>query len=123
LPLQREAEAQVRRQLARLNEASAQKQSSNAHNAAALVLNPKNGDVLTLVGSPDYFDATIDGAVNAALALRQPGSALKPLTYAAAFEQGYAPATVLADVRTAFVTREGEPYVPVNYDRRFHGPV
>jgi len=123
LPLQREAEAQVRRQLARLNEANAQKQSSNAHNAAALVLNPKNGDVLTLVGSPDYFDATIDGAVNAALALRQPGSALKPLTYAAAFEQGYAPATVLADVRTAFATREGEPYVPVNYDRRFHGPV
>jgi 1A family penicillin-binding protein len=123
LPLQRDAEAQVRRQLSALNESSPQRRPSNANNAAVLVLDPKSGDVLAMVGSPSYFDAAIDGAVNASLALRQPGSALKPLTYAAAFAQGYSPATVLSDVRTAFVTREGDPYVPVNYDRRFHGPV
>jgi membrane carboxypeptidase/penicillin-binding protein PbpC len=80
-----------------------------------------------MVGSPDYFDPTIDGAVNAALALRQPGSAIKPVTYAAAFDPqrdtSLTPASVLLDVRTSFPTREGTPYVPQNYDQRFHGPV
>jgi membrane carboxypeptidase/penicillin-binding protein PbpC len=76
-----------------------------------------------MVGSPDYADASIDGAVNVALALRQPGSAIKPLTYAAALERGFTPATMVTDVRTAFTTREGLPYVPVNYDYRYHGPV
>ena len=78
-----------------------------------------------MVGSPDFFDASIDGAVNATLAPRQPGSALKPFTYAAAFSapNPWTPATVLLDVRTAFPTREGTPYVPLNYDRAFHGPV
>jgi membrane carboxypeptidase/penicillin-binding protein len=54
---------------------------------------------------------------------RQPGSAIKPLTYAAAFQADYTPATMLLDVRTTFFTREGDAYVPVNYDQRFHGPV
>ena len=80
-----------------------------------------------MVGSPDYFDPVIDGAVNAALTLRQPGSAIKPVTYAAAFdprrEHPLTAASVLLDVRTAFPTREGLPYVPLNYDRHFHGPV
>jgi membrane carboxypeptidase/penicillin-binding protein len=85
-----------------------------------------------MVGSPNYFDARIDGAMNAALALRQPGSALKPLTYAAAMDPARAAAagrdpltaaSVIADVRTAFLTAEGEPYVPQNYDMQWHGPV
>ena len=123
LDLQRQAEAHLRRHLAALNKPSAQSEGHNARNAAALVLDPRDGAVLAMVGSPDYFDATIDGAVNAVFALRQPGSALKPFTYAAAFEMGYSPASVLADVRTVFLTKEGAPYVPVNYDRRYHGPV
>jgi membrane carboxypeptidase/penicillin-binding protein PbpC len=61
--------------------------------------------------------------VNAALALRQPGSALKPFTYAASFEQGLSPATPVADVRTVFRTYEGNPYLPLNYDNQFHGLV
>ena len=96
----------------------------NARNAAVLALDPQTGDILALVGSPDYFSARIDGAVNGTTALRQPGSAIKPLTYAAAFERGdLTPATMMLDVRTAFVTREGTPYVPLNYDLRFRGPV
>lgn len=96
----------------------------NVRNAALVALDPASGEILAMVGSPDYFSARIDGAVNGATALRQPGSAIKPITYAAAFEQGtYAPATMLWDLRTAFVTREGEPYVPYNYDLQFHGPV
>jgi len=101
-------------------------------NAAVVVLNPQTGEILAMLGSPDYFDPRIDGAVNATTATRQPGSSIKPLTYAAAFDpqiaaaHGYPPlnpASMVVDVRTAFVTREGQPYVPENYDRTWRGPV
>ena len=101
-------------------------------NAAVVVLDAHDGSIRVMVGSPDYFNAAIDGALNATIALRQPGSALKPLTYAAALDParaaatGRAPmtaATVLADVRTGFITAEGQPYVPQNYDLQWHGPV
>jgi 1A family penicillin-binding protein len=95
----------------------------NVHNAALVALDPNTGEILAMLGSPNYFDLEIDGAVNCALAPRQPGSSIKPITYAAAFAQGYTPATMILDVRTAFTTREGEPYVPLNYDLTFHGPV
>ncbi len=104
----------------------------NVRNAAVVVLTPDTGEVLTMLGSPDYFDARIDGAVNATMATRQPGSSIKPLTYAAAFDpdiaaaNGYqplTPATMMLDVRTAFVTKVGQPYVPQNYDRTWRGPV
>ena len=101
----------------------------NVRNAALVALDPQTGEVVAMVGSPDYFSASIAGAVNGATALRQPGSSIKPLTYAAAFEQAalglgdFTPATMVLDVRTAFVTREGTPYVPLNYDLIFRGPV
>jgi penicillin-binding protein 1C len=97
----------------------------NANNAAVVVLDPSSGDILAMVGSPDYFDRAISGAVNAAIALRQPGSAIKPLTYAAAFETvpGFTAATPIIDVERPFPTREGLPYVPENYDRRHVGPI
>ncbi|MCS7057219.1 MAG: transglycosylase domain-containing protein [Thermoflexales bacterium] len=98
--------------------------SHNANNAALVALDPRTGEILAMVGSPDYFDARISGAVNGAIALRQPGSAIKPITYAAAFAKGMlTAATPIYDVRTAFPTREGLPYVPINYDRRHHGPI
>jgi membrane carboxypeptidase/penicillin-binding protein len=93
------------------------------HNTALVALDPNTGEILAMLGSPDYFDPEIDGAVNCSLAPRQPGSSIKPITYAAAFAQGYTPATMILDVRTAFLTKEGEPYVPLNYDLTFHGPV
>lgn len=96
----------------------------NVRNAAVVVLDPQTGEILAMVGSPDYFSARIDGAVNGTTALRQPGSAIKPITYAAAFaSREMTAATVVWDVRTAFLTREGEPYVPKNYDLQYHGPV
>lgn len=104
----------------------------NVRNAAVVVLDPTTGEILAMLGSPDYFDSRIDGAVNATMATRQPGSSIKPLTYAAAFDPGIAaangyrpltPATMMVDVRTAFVTKEGQPYVPQNYDRTWRGPV
>ena len=95
----------------------------NVHNAALVALDPSTGEILAMLGSPNYFDPQIDGAVNCALTPRQPGSSIKPITYAAAFARGYTPATMILDVRTAFLTKEGEPYVPLNYDLTFHGPV
>ncbi len=96
----------------------------NVRNAALVALSPQTGEILAMLGSPDYFSSRIDGAVNGTTALRQPGSSIKPITYAAAFERGaFTPATMLWDLRTAFVTAEGTPYVPYNYDLQFRGPV
>lgn len=94
-------------------------------NGAAIVMDPKTGQILAMVGNTDYFDTSIDGNYNDALANRQPGSSLKPIMYATAFEKGYTPATEVMDVKTDFPT--GDPthptYTPVNYDGKFHGPV
>ncbi|MGQ9665904.1 MAG: penicillin-binding protein 1C [Anaerolineae bacterium] len=124
LDFQRIAQDVVRRRLEELNQPDEQGVRRRVDNAAVVILDPKAGDILAMVGSPDYTNARISGAVNAALALRQPGSALKPFTYAAAFEKGiYTPATMILDVPTNFLTREGKVYTPQNYDLRFHGPV
>jgi 1A family penicillin-binding protein len=96
----------------------------NVRNAALVALDPQTGEILAMVGSPDYFSARIDGAVNGTTALRQPGSSIKPITYAAAFAQGdFTTATMMLDVRTSFLTAEGTAYVPMNYDLQFRGPV
>ncbi|MFZ6031310.1 MAG: penicillin-binding protein 1C [Chloroflexota bacterium] len=99
----------------------------NLNSAALVALNPTSGEILALVGSPDYFDAENGGAINMALAPRQPGSSIKPLVYAAAFDpmsaQPWTPATLILDVYTTFATRKGEPYTPKNYDGLEHGPV
>lgn len=122
LDWQHAAEAIARRHLARLKE---EQPASNVNDAALVALDPHTGEILAMLGSPDYFDARISGAINMALAPRQPGSAIKPITYAAAFsgENPWTAATMILDVRTSFPTREGTPYVPENHDRRYHGPV
>ncbi|MDZ4295962.1 MAG: PBP1A family penicillin-binding protein [Patescibacteria group bacterium] len=94
-----------------------------AKNAAAVMIDPRQGDILALVGSRDYFDETTDGNVNVALALRQPGSAFKPLAYAVALEKGYRPETILFDVETNFGIPPAPAYIPRNYDGRVRGPV
>ncbi len=96
----------------------------NATNGAVVVLDSKTGDILALVGSYDFNDEKF-GKFNAALGLRQPGSAIKPITYATAFEKGYTPATVLMDVKTEFSSGSStdKPYTPVNYDGKFRGPM
>jgi membrane peptidoglycan carboxypeptidase len=94
-----------------------------ANNAAAVMIRPSTGEILAMVGSVDFTDQSIDGQVNMATSPRQPGSSFKPYTYAAAFEQGYAPATLVYDVRTAFPIAGAAPYVPENFDMAFHGPM
>lgn len=99
-------------------------------NGAALVTNPKNGEILAMVGSKNYFDSSADGNVNVTTALRQPGSSIKVVTYAAALEnaapaggQGFTAATILDDSPIVYQQPGGTPYAPVNYDGKFHGPV
>lgn len=95
----------------------------NVTSASVVVLDTRTGDILAMVGSQDFFASDIDGQVNRALALRQPGSTLKPFVYALALEQGDTLATTVADIETTFATKEGTPYIPRNYDYQEHGLV
>ena len=117
----------VQKQLYALNHPADTTLPANANNAAVVALNPITGEVLTMLGSPDFFDEEIDGAVNVAMAYRQPGSTLKPFTYAEAmnpkYEDPYTAATMILDVKTPFITNKLESYTPANYGLVEHGPV
>ncbi len=104
----------------------------NAENAALVAIDPKTGQILSMVGSRDYFDPAIDGNYNIALAPRQPGSSFKPFVYAAALLKGYTPESVVFDLPTQFSTTcaptdvynsEAPCYAPGNYDDKFRGPM
>ena len=94
----------------------------NATDAALVAIEPRTGRILAWVGSATDGDPTHGGEIDMVRTPRQPGSALKPLLYAAAFEHGYTAATPLLDVPSTFATDEG-PYTPANFDRSFHGVV
>lgn len=95
-----------------------------AHSVAVAVLDNASGEWLAWEGSGDYFGESFGGAIDGVVSPRQPGSALKPFTYALAFENGLSPATVLADVPSHFPTaEEGIVYTPHNYDNRYRGPL
>lgn len=100
------------------------RQTMNAHNAAVVVLNAPTAEILAMVGSIDYWDPSIDGQVNVAVAPRMPGSAIKVFTYAAAYEDGYLPASRVNDTFTLFDRGPGlGPYAPHNYNGAFNGLV
>lgn len=99
------------------------KKAFSASNAALVAIDPRNGDVLCMVGSNDYFDTESDGNVNVAIRERQPGSSFKPFVYATAFAKGYLPETILFDVKTNFGSHGGKDYTPNNYNGSFSGPV
>ncbi len=113
--LQTQAELAVAEQVAALAD-------RHVTNGALVSLRPTTGEILVMVGSDNYDDPT-DGQINMALRPRQPGSSIKSLTYALAFEKGWTPATLLWDVPTEFPDGANPPYKPVNYDGRFHGGV
>ena len=93
-----------------------------ATNAALVAVNSRDGNIMAMVGSKNYYDESIDGQVNVTISPRQPGSAFKPFVYAAAFLKGYQPETMILDARTNFGRDgSGRPYIPRNYDGKFHG--
>ena len=128
--IEEKVETIVKEQLAKLK-------GYNVGNGAAMVTDPKTGAILAMAGGKDYFgDSEPEGCtpgkncvfepnVNLSTSERQPGSSMKPVVYAAAFEKGLNPATMLMDVKTDFPS--GDPsnptYSPVNYDGKYNGPV
>lgn len=118
------------------------KEKFNASNTAIVAIDPKTGQILAMVGSKDYFKNEDDGNFNVAFAHRQPGSAIKPFVYAAAFKKGYTPETVVFDLQTEFNPKcaykyatsstvssssssdnKDDCYMPENYDKKLRGPV
>src|SRR3990167_6681610 len=107
----------------------------NGKNAALVALDPKTGQILTMVGSRDYFDKMIDGNYNIATANRQPGSSFKPFIYATAFNKGFTPETAFFDLPTEFQTTcdatgkafpghdQKDCYMPDNYDGKYRVPM
>ncbi len=101
----------------------------NAKDGALVAIKPSTGEILSMVGSADFYNDSIQGQVNMATSqTRQPGSSIKPLTYLAAFEKGWTPSTLIWDIPSDFPPSgdpndQRNPYSPVNYDGRFHGPV
>ena len=96
------------------------------NNGSMVAINPKTGEILAMVGSADYYNKDIDGQVNVATALRQPGSSFKPITYAAAFStRKWVPTTTVLDqpITRADPTAKNGLYKPQNYDEKFHGVV
>ncbi|MBI2011647.1 PBP1A family penicillin-binding protein [Candidatus Daviesbacteria bacterium] len=93
----------------------------NVTNGAAMVTDAKTGQILAMVGSKNYFDLKL-GNYNVTTAERQPGSSIKPVTYATAFKMGYSPGNILLDTPTVF-KNAWETYAPINYDGKFHGAV
>ncbi|OGD10619.1 hypothetical protein A2397_06070 [Candidatus Amesbacteria bacterium RIFOXYB1_FULL_44_23] len=95
----------------------------NINNGAAVVLDVKTGEVLAMVGSKNWGDPDYDGKYNVVTALRQPGSAIKPVVYATALRKGYTASSLLMDTKTSFPGGDKPEYVPENYDGKFRGPV
>ncbi len=119
--LQSQAEQIVKNQVANLAE-------KHVTDAALVAIKPATGEILAMVGSADFYNDAIAGQINMAISPRQPGSSIKPLTYVAAFEKGWTPATVIWDVPSEFPpsglsTDTRPPYKPTNYDLKAHGPV
>lgn len=92
-------------------------------NGSALITKPNTGEIISLVGSKDYYDNEIDGQVNITTALRQPGSSIKPINYATGLLLGWPTSLVYLDVPTCFNVNGQKSYCPKNYDNTFRGPV
>lgn len=117
LDLQEKAQTAVSEEITKV-------ESLHITNGAAVVLDSQTGEILSMVGSKNFNDPNYDGQVNVTLSLRQPGSAIKPVTYLTAFKKGYTPSSMIMDVPTTFPGGVGQPdYTPVNYDGKYRGPM
>lgn len=116
ISIQHTAEQIIREELQKIKQL-------NISNAAVVVTNPSTGEILAMVGSVDYFDIEHDGQVNVATRPRQPGSSIKPLTYALALKSTFSPSSTIDDTPITYHIAGSPPYSPINYDGRFHGRV
>ncbi|MCL2110149.1 penicillin-binding protein [Microgenomates group bacterium] len=117
LNLQQSAQIELQQQVYALK-------SLRVGNGAVLITNPKTGEILTMLGSINYWDDSNDGQTNVCLAQRQPGSSIKPLTYALAFLRGYSPEDKILDAPFKYVDPwSRQVYAPVNYDGEYRGMV
>lgn len=114
LDLQKKAENVLNQELGRLS-------GMNVGNGSILITRPNSGEILAMVGSRNYFDVSHDGQVNLTTSLRQPGSSIKVVNYALAFEKGATPNTLLKDEPISFNLPGSGLWIPKNYDGRFHG--
>lgn len=115
MSLQEKAEEIVKEEIDKL-------QGLNVKNGAAMIVDGPTGQILAMIGSRDYNYPSF-GNFNVTLSLRQPGSSIKPITYATAFKRGFNPGGIILDVPVVFKDEWGNQYSPVNYDGTFHGPV
>ena len=116
LPIQEASEQIVRNEVDRLK-------GLRVGNGATLTINPQTGEILSMVGSKDYFDVENDGNVNVLTSVRQPGSSIKVVNYAYALSNGFTLSSIIDDSPITFYTPGTTPYTPVNYDGRYLGPV
>jgi penicillin-binding protein 1C len=116
LKIQEMAEKVVKEELEKLK-------NLNVGNAAVLVVDPKNGEVLAMVGSKDYFDTKNGGNVNVTTRLRQPGSSIKIINYAQALTNGLTLASTIDDSPITFSVSGLPPYTPKNYDGNYRGKI
>lgn len=115
LSVQEIAQTAVNQELAKLKNLS-------VSNGAALVTNPKTGEILAMIGSANYFDSEADGQVNLTTSLRQPGSSIKPVNYALALEKGITSSTLIKDEPVSYQLGT-QTWTPQNYDGKFHGTI
>lgn len=117
LNLQEKAQAIVAEEIAKV-------ESQRITNGGAIVVDPQTAQILAMVGSKRFDDPDYDGQVNVTVALRQPGSSFKPITYVTALKKGFTASSMLMDVPTSFDGGQGQDeYTPVNYDGKYRGPV
>jgi len=114
--IQKMAEETVKNEISKLG-------NYHVTNGATLVVQPKTGEILTMVGSKDYFDIQNSGNFNVTTALRQPGSSIKVINYAYALQHGYTLATILDDSPVSFSTPGSPVYNPKNYDGKYRGKI
>ncbi len=100
----------------------------DVHNGALISVDAKTGEILSMVGSVDYYTdddegGKMDGQVNVTTAYRSPGSSIKPLEYSTAFARGFPPTTMVYDVKTSFPDGSGKDYTPKNFSGGFAGPI
>lgn len=108
-------------EVARANKENLAQRDGN--NTAIVVMSPQTGEILSMVGSMDYWDANIDGQVNVAISERQPGSTIKPLVYVTTFTKGWTPATGIVDQKLTLKDELGREWSPENFDKKFYGLV